>query len=106
MTKTEFITAKRSFNRQISWLVMLWFVLWLVTFFAIGAGFRYWFHEHETISTLVLAAGVLIFIVPVFFISRFLHRKHKLVCPSCGGWLLIETAGRCSKCQSEIFYDA
>lgn len=106
MTKIEFTNAKRSFKRQISWLVMLWFVLWLVTFFGIGAGFRYWFHEHETVSVLVLAAAVLIFILPVIFISRRLHERHGLVCRTCGHRGFLSESGQCIRCQSVIYDDA
>ena len=105
MTKADFINAKRSFKRQISWLVTLWFVLWLIAFFSIGAGFRYWFHEHATVSALVLAAAVLIFIVPVAFISRRLHERHGLVCRSCGHRGFLSDSGQCVRCQS-VIYDA
>ena len=103
MTKIEFINAKRSFKRQISWLVMLWFVLWLVAFFAIGGGFRYWFHQHETISVLFLVCAIVIFLVPVFFISRRLQERHGLVCQTCGHRGFLSESGQCLRCQSVIY---
>jgi membrane protein YdbS with pleckstrin-like domain len=109
MTKDEFINAKHSFQRHISWIVTAWFVLWLVVFFSIGGGFRYWFHDHEVISDMFLFVAIVVFLVPVWFTSKFLHRKHRMVCPSCGNWLIArstEVSGKCSRCQSEIFHDA
>ena len=104
MTKIEFINAKRSFKREIIWSVVAWFILWLVVFFAVGAGFRYWFHTHEMVSGLVLVAAVVIFLVLVFMISKRLRERHGLVCRSCGQWLFsdpsVSGTGRCSKCQS------
>ena len=109
MTKDDFINAKRSFRRQISWLVMVWFVMWLAVFFAVGAGLRDWFHAHQTVSGLILAAAVAIFLVPVWFISKFLRERHGLVCRSCGQWLFADPSvsgtGRCSKCQSVAYDD-
>lgn len=106
MTKTEFINAKCRFKRQISWLVMLWFALWLVVFVGIGAGFRYWFHDHQTISALFMAAGVILFIVPVVFISRRLQERLGLVCRNCGHRGFLSESGQCVRCQSVIYDDA
>ncbi len=110
MTKADFVNSKRKFQREISWTCMAWFVLWVVPFFAVGAGFRYWFHAHEMISNVFLVVGILAFLVPVWFIAKFLREKHRLVCRSCGQWLLLDprvsATGKCSKCQVEIFHDA
>src|SRR5713101_5599240 len=107
MTKSEFSNAKRSFQRQISWAVMAYFVLWLGVFFAVGVAFKYWFHTHVMISNLVLVAAVVIFLVPVFLISKRLRERHGLVCRSCGLWLFsdpaVSSTGRCSRCQTVIY---
>jgi predicted RNA-binding Zn-ribbon protein involved in translation (DUF1610 family) len=46
----------------------------------------------------------------MWFLSRFLHRKHHMICHSCNEWLVtpdsIETTGKCPKCQSQIFCDS
>jgi len=108
MTKIEFVNSQRNFRREISWISTAWFVVWLAALFAIGAGFRYWFHEHETVSTVVITFAVIGFVGIVFLISRHLREKHKLTCHSCGQWLFSENSvsetGKCAKCQSEIFH--
>jgi hypothetical protein len=43
-----------------------------------------------------------VFLVPVWFIARFLHERHNLVCRTCGQWLFSDpsviSTGKCSKC--------
>ncbi|MSU57323.1 MAG: hypothetical protein EXS35_03930 [Pedosphaera sp.] len=108
MTEIEFINAQRNFRREISWMSTASFMVWLAAFFAIGAGFRYWFHEHETVSNVFIAFAVIGFVGAVVLISRHLREKHRLICRSCGQWLFSETSvsetGKCAKCQAEIFH--
>lgn len=110
MTKNEFLNSKQQFHREIGRALMAWFILWIVPFFWVGASFRYWFHRHPIISDTFLVGGILVFLVPVWFIARFLHERHNLVCRTCGQWLFSDpsviSTGKCSKCQSVIIQDA
>lgn len=106
MTRSEFISAKRRFQREISWLGIAWTGLWAAVFMGIGFGFRFWFHDHGVVFYSFLVVGVVGFLVPFFFMSRFLHRRHRMICPACGNWLVAtraEETGRCSQCQAEVF---
>lgn len=106
MTQAEFINARRACKRQISWLAMVWFLVWLVPFFALGTGLRSWFHEHEVASVLTLVAGIIIFLAPVLIVSRRLHERHGLLCRTCGPTGFVSDSGRCPRCKSLIYRDA
>jgi hypothetical protein len=107
MTKSDFISARRKFKREISWFCVAILFLWFPLSYPV---FHHdWFlRTSKLVAALLLGAWALIPLVSMWFLSKFLHQKHNLVCPSCHEWLIwpdsIENTGKCPKCQAQIFH--
>ena len=110
MTKSEFIVARRRCQREISCLGFAWLALWMGAFLGVAGVFSDWLHKHNVVFFLFIVIALFGFVVPMVLLCKFLHRKHKLVCPACNCWLInarsVVNTGRCPKCRSEVFYDA
>src|SRR5437016_3477163 len=64
------------------------------------------------LSFLVCALVAACLFIPLWLFMRAVARKHGLICPHCGQWLMgtyadfVLKTGRCCKCKAEIFTDA
>ena len=109
MTKTEFLAKKRKEQQMINRSSMGIFILWILIGFLVF--YRDWVLRLPTFVAWALLIGWAFFgSIPPWFLSKRLHRKHRIACPSCGEWLdnhgCLEATGKCPKCQSEFFQDA
>ena len=92
--------AKRRFGREMTWQVMLWFVCWVAIFIGVGVGFRSWLNVHKNISLLMAVGSIVIFCVPVIFISRRLHQRYGFICRTCGCHSFLSESGQCVRCET------
>ncbi len=101
MTEEEFEIARKRLSSRTGWACVLVFFPSLAGFFAIGARYRDWFDHHHHDNILLLAFGVWLggFLTAMVFISRWLHKRSGLVCPTCGSKEFPAPNGQCWKCN-------
>jgi hypothetical protein len=84
MTKEEFDIAHERLRSRTGWACVLVFFPSLAGFFAIGARYQDWFNHHDNLTLLAFGVWIGGFLTAMYFISRWLHKRSGLVCPTCG----------------------
>ena len=99
MTDEEFDIAHKRLSWRIGWASMLFAVPWFAGFMAIGITYRDWSNRHDNASLLVLGVFVGGFLTAAYVISRWLHKRSGLVCPTYGRKEFLSPTGGCWNCN-------
>lgn len=99
MTDEEFDIANERLRSRIGLACVLVFFPSLAGFFAIGARYQDWFNHHDNLTLLAFGAWIGGFLTAMYFISRWLHKRSGLVCPTCGSKEFPSPNGQCWNCN-------
>ena len=113
MTREDFITRQRAYNRYRDRLFTISFIVIFGLLFAIGPIVD-WIEEHRPLAWLDVAAYCAAVVgsplLVVVFIVRA-RRKYGLLCPACGNGLtgacgqIAVATGKCGHCAAPVFDD-
>jgi len=107
MTIDEFRSASQVASRKLSFALIPILILWFGIFMAIVVSYK---SESVSVHSFILgfvAASTLL--LPFWFVSRALARRHGLICPHCSYWFgtpevsSVLRTGRCPKCKQDLF---
>ena len=111
MTQAEFANARRRYQRHISAAIVLLVLLMCLFLAGAHSPYNHIFRITRSVSLLLVFSSLAGFVVATWIVARLLHKKHHLICPSCGSWLLtmgggdfVMRTGQCRRCQSEMFH--
>ena len=109
-TKQQFTEQCRAYRLQFTVAAVGLSVVWGFVCVAVHILFRPWFRTHSTAEEFVVAFSLVLLAVSYGIVAKVLHKRHGLVCPSCGDWIgsqhLMLTTGRCPRCKTAMFHES